>query len=158
MTSRLPTEKRPASQLAEATGTTPKVSCITIKTNLETYPKSPNLDLLGFVILYTENPDRQAKTTLENYIHGVVIDPHTLLTNFGQSRFSRASRIEKEAKILVNQWNKAYGPQARNEAGACMPKAVMFQVTTSGVFISRHCIKTIAFYSWPSTPGPRAAT
>lgn len=66
--------------------------------------------------------------TNENYIHGIVIDPATFLRNFGKSRLAKAHRLEKESKQLINQWNKCYGPSAKNESGVCMPKSVMFQV------------------------------
>lgn len=78
--------------------------------------------------LYTENPNRQARSTQENYIHGVVLDPVTFLSNFGQSRIAKANRLEKEGKALVNLWNKSYGPQSKTEYSVCRPKATMFQV------------------------------
>ena len=31
--------------------------------------------------------------------------------------------------MLVNQWNRMYGPNVKNESGVCMPKSVMFQAS-----------------------------
>ena len=78
--------------------------------------------------MHTDNPNRQSKTSHENYIHAVVADPLTFLRCFGKGRIKKANRLEKEGRLLVNQWNKLYGPQAKNQAGVCMPKSTMFLV------------------------------
>jgi len=59
----------------------------------------------GYVALYSENPSKQIKSTNENYIHGVFLDPETMLKNFGEKRFQLSSRLEKEGRARVWTWN-----------------------------------------------------
>ena len=82
----------------------------------------------GYVSLYCDNPGKQIKVTNENYIHGIFIDPETLLKNFGEKRFAISSRLEKEGRGIVTTWNKLYGPNGKEPNRFGMPKSVLFKV------------------------------
>lgn len=83
----------------------------------------------GYVSLYCDNPSKKIRQTNENYIYAIVVDPQTILSAIGDQRFAISSRLEKEGRNQLSQWNKIYGPNGKSPGSFGLPSSVLFKVS-----------------------------